>query len=143
LKLAGGIVGPARWAPDGKTVLYLNFPEDKTQLNTIREHTPDENLDKLVAKTSQFVHFGCNSDTSVFVGSSRNKAAPYILILLRVTRRELTLCEHRASDPAMAVPTFSPDSRKVFFVSDKQGKPAIYRVQVERFVEPTETETQE
>lgn len=142
LKLAGGVVGPARWSPDGKTVLYLNFPEDPTQLNTVREHTPDENLDKVIAKTSQFVHFGCNADTSVFVGSSRNKAAPYILILLRVTRRELTLCEHRASDPALAAPVFSPDSRRVFFVSDKQGKPAIYRVMVEKFVEPTESESQ-
>ena len=26
LKLADGRVGPANWAPDGKTVLYLNFP---------------------------------------------------------------------------------------------------------------------
>lgn len=28
LKLAGGRIGPADWAPDGKTLLYLNYPED-------------------------------------------------------------------------------------------------------------------
>ena len=140
LKIAPGPVGPARWAPDGRTVLYLHFPEDKTQLNTIREHTPDANQDQLVAKTSQFVQFDANRDTSVFVGASRNKASPHILLLLRTTGRELTLCEHRSSDPAAAAPIFSPDSQFIYFHSDREGKPAIYRIHVERFVEKTEPE---
>ena len=129
-----------RWAADGRTLLYLHFPEEKTQLNTIREHTPDANQDQLVAKTSQFVHFDANRDTSVFVGASRNKASPHILLLLRTTQRELTLCEHRATNPAMAAPVFSADSQQVFFQSDKQGKTAIYRVHVDRFVEKIEPE---
>jgi oligogalacturonide lyase len=140
LKIAPGPIGPARWAADGRTLLYLHFPEEKTQLNTIREHTPDANQDQFVAKTSQFVHFDANRDTSVFVGASRNKASPHILILLRTTQRELTLCEHRATDPATAAPLFSADSQQIFFQSDKQGKPAIYRVHVERFVEKIEPE---
>jgi oligogalacturonide lyase len=141
LKIAPGTIGPARWAADGKTLLYLYFPDEKTQLNTIREHTPDANQDQLVAKTSQFVHFDANRDTTVFVGASRNKASPHILLLLRTTQRELTLCEHRSSDPLGAAPVFSADSQQVFFQSDKQGKSAIYRVHVERFVEKTEDET--
>jgi oligogalacturonide lyase len=141
LKIAPGTVGPVRWAPDGRTLLYLHFPDERTQLNTIREHTPDANHDQLMAKTSQFVHFDANHDTSVFVGASRNKASPHILLLLRTTQRELTLCEHRASDPAMAAPVFSADSQQVYFQSDKEGKPAIYRIHVERFVEKTEEES--
>ena len=130
----------AAFSADGRTLLYLHFPEEKTLLNTIREHTPDANQDQLVAKTSQFVHFDANRDTSVFVGASRNKASPHILILLRTTQRELTLCEHRATNPAAAAPVFSADSQQIFFQSDKQGKPAIYRVHVERFVEKIEPE---
>src|SRR5579872_4005786 len=141
LKVAAGTVGPARWSYDGKIVLYLHFPDEKTQLNTLREHTPDANQDQLVAKTSNFVHFDANRDTSVFVGASRNKASPHILILLRTTQRELTLCEHRASDASAVLPVFSADSQQIYFQSDKQGKPAIYRVHVERFVEKTEPET--
>ena len=133
-----GKIGPAFWAPNGRTILYLHIPDDKTQLVAIREHTPDENADKMISPTSQFAHFGANSDASVFVGASRNKASPHILILLRVTRRELTLCEHRSTDPLSVAPHFSADSQQVFFQSDRDGRPALYRVQVERFVEKTE-----
>jgi len=140
LKLAPGRVGPANWSADGRTLLYLNFPDDPSQLNAIREHTPDTNADRLVAKTSQFVHFGFNRDSSVFVGASRNTASPTILLLLRITRRELTLCEHKTSHPADAAPRFSPDSQRIYFQSDRDGKPAIYDVHVERLVERTEGE---
>jgi oligogalacturonide lyase len=141
LTLAGGRIGPARWSPDGRTVLYLNLPDDPTQLHAIRECSPDQNIDKLVARTSQYAHFGCNTNTSVFVGASQNRAAPHILIMLRLTRRELSLCEHRASNAAMVAPIFSADSQQIYFESDRDGKPAIYRIRVERLVEETEPES--
>ena len=139
LKVEGGDLGPFLWSQSGRTILYLNFPEDRKTLNAIREHTPDANADELISRTSQFVHFGQNGDASVFVGASRSKASPYVLILLRATRRELTLCEHGASDPAMVAPVFSPDSQRVYFQSDRHGKPAIYSMQVDKLVEKTET----
>jgi oligogalacturonide lyase len=138
LKLAAGRIAAANWAPDGKTILYLNIPEDRTQLNAIREYAPDTDSDKLVSKTSQFAHFGFNHDTSVFVGASRNVASPTVLILLRVTRRELTLCEHKASHPETVAPVFAPDSQRVYFQSDRAGKPAIYCMHVEKLVEKTD-----
>ena len=140
LKTAEGQVGPANWAPDGKTVLYLNFPADRTQLNNIRELTPDSATDKLVSKTSQFVSFGFNRDTSVFTGASRNVASPTVLLLLRITRRELTLCEHKASHPETVAPLFSPDSQRLYFQSDRHGKPAIYDVHIDKLVEKTEAD---
>lgn len=139
LKLAAGEIGPAFWSPDGKTILYLNYPEERRMLHAIREHTPDANQDELLSRTSQFVHFGGNRDSSVFVGASGSKASPYILILLRSTHRELTLCEHRASDPVTVAPRFSPDSQHVYFQSDRHGKPAIYTLRVDKFVAKTET----
>jgi oligogalacturonide lyase len=141
LKLAPGRIGTAQWSNDGKTILYLNIPEDKSQLNSIREFTPDGSTDKLVAKTSQFASFGFNHDSSVFVGASGNASSPTVLILLRLTRRELTLCEHRASDPPAAAPRFSPDSQRIYFQSDREGKPALYCMHVEKLVEKTDAET--
>jgi oligogalacturonide lyase len=131
--------GPVLWTPSGRTFVYLHIPDSAQELNTLREHTPDENADRQLAKTSQFVAFGCNGDASVFVGASRNKASPTILLLLRAARREFTLCEHKATDATATWPVFSPDSQNVFFQSDREGKPAIYRMRVNKLVEDTES----
>jgi oligogalacturonide lyase len=64
-----------------------------------------------------------------------------VLLLLRVTRREFTLCEHKAANPETVAPVFSPDSRHVFFQSDRDGRPAIYSVHVDKLVEPTEADS--
>lgn len=132
-----GTLGEALWSPNGRTLLYLQIPDDPKQLITLRENTPDESADQLIARTSQFVTFAPNGDASVFAGASRSKASAYIIILLRVAKRELTLCEHRASDPSLVSVVFAPDSQSIVFVSDRHGKPALYRVPVEKFVEET------
>jgi oligogalacturonide lyase len=138
LRLAEGTLGPALWSPEGRSVYYLTYPEDAHKLHALREFVPDSNEDKAVADTSQFVGIGRNADASVFAGASGSKASPYVLLLVRAVKRELTLCEHRASDPAMVCPVFSPNSQRVFFVSDRHGKPAIYSIAVEKLVEETE-----
>lgn len=137
LSLEKGTTGQALWSPAGHTLLYLHVPDDPKQLITLRENSPDDADDKLIARTSQFGSFAPNGDASVFAGASRSKASSYILILLRVTRRELTLCEHRASDPAIVSVVFAPDSQSIVFVSDRHGRTALYRVPVEKFVEET------
>ncbi len=142
LKTEPGQTGGASWIPSGRTLIYLHIPEDPKELITLREHAPDDGTDRLLAKTSQFISASPNADASVFTGASRSRASAYVLILLRAARRELTLCEHRASDPAMVQPVFAPDSQSVLFVSDRHGKPAIYQVHVGRFVEETGADAQ-
>ena len=90
--------------------------------------------------TTQFVAFNRNADTSVFVGASGSKASPYLLLLVRSVKRELPLCQHRASDPRQVTSFFSPNSQRVIFQSDRDGKMAIYSIAVDRLVEATETE---
>jgi len=138
LVVAAGRTGPALFTRDGESLLYLNYPPDPRQLYGLRELVIDTGEDRLVARTSQFVSFTVNRNASVFAGASGTKASPHILLLLRVTGRELTLCEHKSSEPARANLTFSPDSRWLFFQSDRDGKSAIYGIPVNEFVENTE-----
>ena len=140
LRLAPDDLGMALWSGDGRTILYLSLPGDRKQLNSIREFTPDANQDQSVSTTSQFATFNRNSDSSVFVGASGGKASPYVLLLIRAVKRELPLCEHRASDPRQVTSFFSPNSQRVFFQSDRDGETAIYSIPVDRLVEETETE---
>lgn len=136
--VANGRVGPYFWSADGERVQYLCFPAERGKTNQIRESVADGHTELLVGSTSQFASFAPNRDSSVFVGASASKASPYVLLLLRVTRRELTVCEHRASDPAAVMPVFSPDSQRIYFQSDRDGQMAIYVVALERLVERTE-----
>jgi oligogalacturonide lyase len=140
LRTAAGSLGPAFWSGEGRTVDYLNFPADTRRLHNIREFTPDTNGDEFVSNTTQFVTFNRNADNSVFVGASGSKASPYLLLLVRSVRRELTLCQHRASDPRQVTAFFAPNSQHVIFQSDRDGKMAIYSMAVDRLVEKTETE---
>ncbi len=137
LRLAEGEIGPAQWSPDGRSVLYLNYPAEPHKLHNLREFTPDTNEDRAIADTSQFVAFDRNADASVFVGASGSKASPHVLLLVRSVKRELTLAEHRSTNPALVSPVFAPNSQRIFFGSDLHGKPAIYAMSVERFVEET------
>lgn len=137
LKLAPGGIGTPNWSADGKTILYLNFPDDHTQLNNLREYTPDTGTDKLIGKTSQFASFGANRDASVFVGASRN-SSPAVLLFLRAGHSERTMCEHKSSNPETVAPLFSPDSQRIYFQSDRHGKAAIYSMHVEKLVEKTD-----
>lgn len=139
LKLAEGETGTALWSPDGRAVLYLNYPSDAHRLHNLRAFTPDSNQDVALADTTQYVGFDPNADASVFVGASGAKATPYVFLLIRAAKRETALCEHRSSDPGSVQPVFSPNSQRVFFSSDRHGKPAIYSVKVDKFVEATDS----
>jgi len=140
LRIAPGGLGTALWSGDGRTVVYLNFPTDPRRLHNIREFTPDTNEDQFVSDTTQFVTFNRNADTSVFIGASGSKASPYMLLLVGTVRRELTLCEHKAADPRQVIAFFSPNSQRIVFQSDRDGKMAIYLMAVDRLVEDTDTE---
>lgn len=137
LKTEPGQTGEVVWTQSGRTLLYLHVPDDPKQLITLRENDPAAGTDEQLARTSQFESVAPNGDGTVFTGASRSRASSYVLLLLRVTKRELTLCEHHASDPRQVMPIFSPDSQSVFFASDRHGKAALYRVKIEKFVEAT------
>jgi oligogalacturonide lyase len=137
LRTATGTIGTALWSADGRSVFYIHKPGGGA-LNEMRECIPDTNEDKFIARTSQFVSFTRNADSSVFVGVSGSKASPYILLLLRSARRELTVAEHRASDASTVSLQMSQNSQRIFYQTDREGKPAIYSMALDKFVEDTE-----
>ncbi len=137
-RLASGRVSNAVWSADGRSILFLReVTKGEVVTSEIWEATVDTAGERCIAPTSQFAAFSPNTDDSVFVGASRSRAQRNIILLLRSVRREFTLCEHRSKDAAFASPVFSPDSKRVYFESDRDGKPAIYSVNVELLVEPT------
>ena len=134
-----GRVLAAQWSPDGQSLLYLHEPAAAGQLNAIREQNIDSRADVQVAATSQFAALAANLNASVFLGASRSKASPNVLLMLRLTRRELTLCEHKSAAPESTAVQFTPNSQRVLFQSERDGAMAIYMVNVERLIEKTDS----
>jgi oligogalacturonide lyase len=135
--LAKGRVSDPFWSSDSQSLLFLrDVATPNVTLAEIHEVGLDGTGEHCVAATSQFASFAPNFDGSVFVGASRSKAQPNVVLLLRSAKREMTLCQHRSSRPTAVSPVFSPDARRVYFQSDEDGKPAIYSVSVELLVEP-------
>ncbi|MBC7928607.1 MAG: hypothetical protein H7039_23430 [Bryobacteraceae bacterium] len=132
-----GNAGFALWSADGRAVQYLSIPEGRASIQ-LREHLPETGEDQLIGGTTQFVSFARNGDSTVFAGISGSKGAPYVLLFVRTARRELTVAEHKASDARNAVVAFSVNSQRLFYNTDREGRPAIYSMPLERFIEDTE-----
>jgi oligogalacturonide lyase len=137
--LAQGKVTNPLWTANGQALLFLRevVRANNTIGTEIHAASPESPAEACVAATSLFAAFAPNADATVFVGASGSKAQPTIILLLASPQREFTLCEHRASHPAAVSPVFSPDSRRVYFQSDREGKSALYSVNVEALVEST------
>ncbi len=136
--LAQGRVSHAYWSTDGSSVFFLrDVHNNSVFVAEVHEVRLADATERCVSPTSQFATFAANRNDSMFVGASKSKAQPNVVLLLRSAQREFTLCEHRSSNAAEVKPKFSPDSQRVYFQSDREGKPAIYSVNVELLVEPT------
>jgi oligogalacturonide lyase len=139
VRLVAGPISNPCWNPDSQTVLFLRQTMNGDALIAeLKEAALDGSGDRQVLRSNQFAAFSPNGDGSVLVGASRSRAQPHVIITLRSSRRDMTLCEHRATHPEAVQPVFSPNSRRVYFQSDRDGRPALYAVNVESLVEPTD-----
>ncbi len=114
LKLADGQALSATWTPDGKTMPYIStsrpirtncviFASSLRTLTRIgRFPTPPS-----TPASSRMRTAACSVAAPV-----RQQSVPAHVLVAGCARRarELTLCEHRASNPAMVSPIFSPNS---------------------------------
>lgn len=147
----GGHVERVYWALGGSEARFVHFPDATLRGATVRSIVPETGEERTAAKCSAFGWLQENTDGSVYVGASKRPSGPNIYILFPGLDREITLCEHGASgkpyavagtdalDYSCALPetAFSHDSQAIYFVSDREGLPAVYRMSVEDLVEST------
>jgi oligogalacturonide lyase len=132
-------------------VYYVFYPDETGRGATVRRISEAGGKEEVISRCSSFGWLQGNDDSSVIVGASRSLAGPNIYLLFTHLQREITVCEHASSSKPYPVagtrfqdrsvawpePVFSHDSQWVYFTSDKEGKPAIYRLNVADLVAQT------
>ncbi len=132
-----GLVLQARFNQAGDHLTYLLRSPGPPERTMLMEVALRGGRHELIANTSKFAAYSPNTNGSVFVGASDSVAQPFLLLLLRVTRREFALMEHSASKPSVVQPVFSHNSQLIFFQSDRLGKNCIFSISVKGLVEQT------
>ena len=140
-----------RWSGEGARVRYVHYPDSTDRRATIRSIDPDTLEETVDSPCSAFGWFAENTDGSAIVGAGRRLSGPNIYVLFPRLQREITLCEHLSSRKpyplagaerldrraALPDPVVSANSKWVYFVTDREGKPALYATQLDDLVEPT------
>ena len=144
-------LGRAYWVDDGSRLRYVRFADGAGWKASIRSIVPETREETTEASCSAFAWFRENADGSAIAGASRRPSGPNLYVLFPRMHREITLCEHLSSlrpypvagtdrvDPLAAAPdpAFSQDSSWLYFVTDREGMPAIYGMPVDDLVEST------
>ncbi len=144
-------LGHEHWSSSGQEVCFVFYPDASWRQSTVNCIHINSGRERTLADCSQFAWMSPNADDSVFVGASRRAAGRNIYLLFPLLKREVTIAVHlstaksypiagrRRLDPfaAWPEPVFSPDSRWMYFVTDREGKPAVYRMDLSDLVEET------
>ena len=143
-------IGSEQWSADGSRIWFVHFPDDSFRRATVRTIGLD-GAETTVSPCSAFGWFQVNRDASAIVGASRRPSGPNIYVLFPRLQREITLCEHGWSGKAYPVagtdrmdpeagspgPILSRNSQWIYFSSDREGSPAVYRMSIEDLVSET------
>ena len=127
------------WLADGSKIAYVHYPRaqtwhDKMSLATIHFLDFGTMREEIHMSCPGCSHFSSNKDNSTIVRDSQTD--PFIRLVDVRAKKDVPLCRHDTSwksygeDSQASHPhaSFSPDTSRVVFSSDKDGPPAVYLV---------------
>lgn len=144
------------WLPDGSKLAYVYRETTGEKIENIRLMDPVTMEEEILMACSPFAHFIAAHHAPLMVGDSQSGDVPihllgqqkkkvshevpndFIYLVNMEKRQERRLCYHGTSWGAQhgnpqdshPHPCFTPDDKSVIFVSDREGLPAIYRVNI-------------
>lgn len=148
------------WLPDGSKLAFVYRETTGDKIENIRMIDPVTMEETILMPCSPFAHFICDKECKYMVGDSQGIDKPihlltmeeieadrkagiirndFIYIIDVEKREEKKLCYHGTSwlavhgstQDAHPHPCFSEDNSKVIFVSDREGKPCVYCVEID------------
>lgn len=145
------------WLPDGSQLAFVYRETTGEKTENIRMINPDTMEEEIFMPCSPFAHFICDKQNRYMVGDAQGSDVPihllnheeeeentgeikndFIYLIDTAKRQERRLCYHGTSWKAKhgnpqdshPHPCFSEDNKKVIFVSDREGFPCIYMIEL-------------
>ncbi|MFJ1208583.1 oligogalacturonate lyase family protein [Burkholderia pyrrocinia] len=140
------------WVPDGSRMIYVSYRRGDPR-RYIRGFNPKDGTDTELMQMPPCSHLMSNFDGSLLVGDGCGTPVdvndvgaheidndPYLYLFEPTTGTTKRIAAHHTSwavlDGNRQVthphPSFTPDSRRVLFTSDRDGKPVLYLADVPR-----------
>ncbi len=145
------------WLPDGSRLAFVYRETTGEKREEIRMINPDTMEEEIWMRCSPYAHFICDSRGRYMAGDAQGSDVPihllderekraeekteevpndFIYLVDGKERRERKLCYHGTSWSAVhgnpqdshPHPCFTEDGNDLIFVSDREGRPCIYRV---------------
>ncbi len=145
------------WLPDGSKLAFVYRETTGDKIENIRMIDPETLEEEILMPCSPFAHFICDKKNQYMVGDSQGSDKPihlltkedrkksgeikndFIYLIDVAARKEKKLCyhgtswgpEHGNSQDSHPHPFFTEDNKHIIFVSDREGKPCLYEVNLE------------
>ncbi len=130
-------VGHEFWLSDGSKLAFVHFKKDYGVDATIRLIDPITLEEEILMECHGYSHFISNHDNSMIVADGHHPEEAFIYLVNLELKTEEKLCWHgtswkcyKTTQDSHPHPAFSPDGSFVIFTSDKDGLPAIYKVEL-------------
>jgi len=140
------------WMPDGGKFAYVYRETTGERIENIRMMNPETLEEEILMECSPFAHFISDKKGAYMVGDAQGSDLPihlltdenenigtendFIYLIDVKAKKEMKLCRHGTSwrakhgnpQDSHPHPCFTENNESIIFVSDKDGKPCIYKV---------------
>lgn len=131
------IISHEFFTEDGKAIGFVRIENNESDQGSLRFVDSESYEEETILELPRCSHFLTNSDESFVIADADYPAQPYIHLIDVKEKKDIFLLKHNSSmksygntQDAHPHPLFSPDSSKIYFVSDMEGYPAIYQCDV-------------
>ena len=123
LTLALGADTDPVWSPDGERIVFRSLPRGMPGLFVRQAHAPDAAIEPLLISDLDETPSDWRGETLLFHAPGATGTGIFALDVARGTHREVSRRGFNAFDAR-----WSPDGRRMVYVSDEPGRPDVYVV---------------
>ena len=134
---AGEIISHEFFTGDGQKIGFVRIENDASDRGSLRFVDSASFEEEIIMELPRCSHFRTDKTNRYVVADADYPAEPFIHLIDTQAKTDTLVLKHKSSmksygntQDAHPHPLFSPDGCQIFFVSDMEGYPAVYRTDI-------------